>query len=164
MKLSQGNFFQMDTVEDQASDGEEMLHGNIGAPVGCDPPPLSFVWLQGKMICKEFDVVGQEFPSLFCGFVRGYDQDKKVHEVHYEDDSNICYAADEILEMHKMFEHWYEKVSCGGRMMSRRAAGPFIVKTHKRSMVQARAEAQRTWSECSDSCWTPGRNCWGEFN
>ena len=29
-------------------------------------------------------------------------------------------------------------------MMSRRAAGPFIVKAHKRSMVQARAEAQRT--------------------
>ena len=62
---------------DNETDDEDQLHGNIGPPVGCDPPPKQWCRLHGKYVAKEFDVAGEDHPSLYCGAVGCYDQAKK---------------------------------------------------------------------------------------
>ena len=122
------------------TDDEDDLHGNIGAPTGCDPPPKQFFRFRGKFVAKTFAVDGQDHQSLFCGVVGNYDQTTKKHQVNYEDKSTISYSADETMKMIETFEFWYDKVSCGGRMMPRRKAGRYIVKAHRRKQIQKKAK------------------------
>ena len=125
---------------DTDTDDEDDLHGNIGAPTGCDPPPKQFFRFRGKFVAKAFAVDGQDHQSLFCGIIGNYDQTTKKHEVNYEDKSTISYSADEVMKMIETFELWYNKVSRGGRMMSRSKAGRYIVKAHKREQIQKKAK------------------------
>ena len=131
---------ESESESEDNTDDEDILHGNIGPPVGCDPPPKQWFRMRGKFIAKEFEVSGQEYPSLFCGVVGCYDQTTKRHEVLYEDESTITYAPDEVREMITTFESWYAKVSCGGRAMTRKQAAPYIVKAHRKKQVQDEAE------------------------
>ena len=117
------------------------MHGNIGAPVGCDPPPKQFFRFRGKFVAKTFAVDDQEFDSLFVGVVGNYIQSTKKHQVNYEDGSTISYSADQVMKLIETFEFWYDKVSRGGRMMPRLKAAKFIVKAHRRAQIQKQAKA-----------------------
>ena len=90
--------------EDALSGDEDLLHGNIGAPVGCDPPPRRSTSFRNKYVAKEFTVDDDEFPSLFIGVVGNYNQTTKKHSVAWEDDTNHVYSAKEIMEMRETFE------------------------------------------------------------
>ena len=111
---------------DAETDDEELLHGNIGPPVGCDPPPRNQISFRGKFVAKEFQVDDNEYVSLFCGVVGNYNQQTKKHTVEWEDKTSIAYTGKEVETMRKTFEDWYGKVSLGGRRMSRSNAAPFF--------------------------------------
>ena len=130
----------VDSNEDAASGDGELLHGNIGEPVGCDPPPRKMTSFRGKDVAKEFTVDNSDYSSLFCGIVGNYNQRTKKHSVEWEDDTTIVYTASEIITMRETFESWYARVSLGGRNMSRANASRFMVKAHKREQVQNQAK------------------------
>ena len=125
---------------DNDSGDEELLHGNIGEPVGCDPPPRQVISFRGKYVAMEFIVDNNDQPSLFCGIVGSYDQNAKKYTVEWEDDTTIQYTEVEIINMRKTFEFWYARVSLGDRNMSRVNASPFVVKAHKRNLVKKQAK------------------------
>lgn len=129
----------MDFDEDAGSGDEELLHGNIGPPVGCDPPPRQQTTFRGRYVAKEFIVETNDYSSLFCGIVGDYDQRTKRHSVEWEDDTKFNYTAAEVTKMRETFELWYARVSLNGRNMSRANAAPFMVKAHKREQVQKQA-------------------------
>ena len=126
----------VDYVDDAGSADEDLLHGNVGEPVGCDPPPPQMASFRGKYVVQEFMVDNYDCTSLFCGIVSNYNQETQKHTVEWEDDTTIEYSASAIMEMREIFESWYARVSLGGRNMSRANAGPFMVKAHKREQVQ----------------------------
>ena len=130
-----------ESEEEDGSDDEDLLHGIIGPPVGCDPPPKQWFRMRGRFVAKEFAVTGQANPSLFCGVVGTYNQTSKKHDVLFEDNSTLSYYADEITAMITTFEVWYNKVSRGGRAMTRKKASPYIVKAHRRKQIQDAAES-----------------------
>ena len=67
----------VDYNEDTASGDEELLHGNIGEPVGCDPPPQKMISFRSKYVAKEFTVDNNDYSSLVCVIVDNYNQRTK---------------------------------------------------------------------------------------
>ena len=73
---------QVEEDYDNASDGEEQLHGPCGEPLfGQDPPPARFRKLIGELVALEFDVKGHADLVLFTGVVESYNQSKDTFEV-----------------------------------------------------------------------------------
>ena len=76
---------------------------------------------------------------------------KKKHEVNYEDNTTVLYTANEVMAIIETFEFWYEKVSRGGRTMPRRKASPYIVKAHRREQIQKQAKKAKSVPLASSS-------------